>query len=71
MLHACRAWRFAAEGALVSKIDGGRWALHRLPAMGHERGRVRAAELLGHHEVPRFRKSAFFHVSDRSPMVSQ
>ena len=27
MLNACRAWRFAADRMLVSKIDGGRWAL--------------------------------------------
>ncbi|MDA3645757.1 DUF4111 domain-containing protein [Saccharopolyspora indica] len=31
VLNACRAWRFAADGALVSKIDGGRWALGRVP----------------------------------------
>src|ERR1044072_8154281 len=29
------------------------------------------AELLGHHEVPQSLKSAFFHVSAHSPMVSQ
>jgi len=27
VLNACRAWRFAADRMLVSKIDGGRWAL--------------------------------------------
>ena len=27
VLNACRAWRFTVDGALVSKIDGGRWAL--------------------------------------------
>ncbi|SEG15234.1 protein of unknown function [Saccharopolyspora kobensis] len=27
VLNACRAWRFAVDGALVSKVDGGRWAL--------------------------------------------
>ncbi|HEY3734272.1 MAG TPA: aminoglycoside adenylyltransferase domain-containing protein [Streptosporangiaceae bacterium] len=31
VLNACRAWRFATDGALVSKIDGGRWALGRVP----------------------------------------
>ncbi|RKT88557.1 streptomycin 3-adenylyltransferase [Saccharopolyspora antimicrobica] len=30
VLNACRAWRFAVDGALVSKIDGGRWALDRV-----------------------------------------
>jgi hypothetical protein len=29
VLNACRAWRFAVDGALVSKIDGGQWALGR------------------------------------------
>jgi Domain of unknown function (DUF4111) len=32
VLNACRAWRFAADGALLSKIGGGEWAL------GHVRG---------------------------------
>lgn len=30
ILNGCRAWRFAADGALVSKIDGGQWALGRV-----------------------------------------
>jgi hypothetical protein len=30
VLNACRAWRFAVDGALVSKVDGGQWALGRL-----------------------------------------
>jgi streptomycin 3"-adenylyltransferase len=30
VLNACRAWRYAIDGALVSKIDGGRWARARL-----------------------------------------
>jgi Domain of unknown function (DUF4111) len=29
VLNACRAWRFAVDGALVSKVDGGQWALGR------------------------------------------
>lgn len=41
VLNACRAWRFAVDGALVSKIDGGRWALDRVP--GPERDLVRTA----------------------------
>ena len=30
VLNACRAWRYAADGDLVSKVDGGRWAEARL-----------------------------------------
>ncbi len=30
VLNACRAWRFAADGVLVSKVDGGEWALGRV-----------------------------------------
>ena len=30
MLNACRAWRFAEENVLCSKLDGGRWARDRL-----------------------------------------
>ena len=30
VLNACRAWRCAVDGALVSKVDGGRWAGTRL-----------------------------------------
>ncbi|GAA4199181.1 aminoglycoside adenylyltransferase domain-containing protein [Actinocatenispora rupis] len=41
VLNACRAWRFAVDGAIVSKVDGGRWALDRLS--GTDRGLVRAA----------------------------
>jgi streptomycin 3"-adenylyltransferase len=29
VLNACRAWRFAASRELVSKVDGGEWALGR------------------------------------------
>lgn len=29
VLNACRAWRYAQEGDLVSKVDGGRWALEQ------------------------------------------
>ncbi len=41
VLNACRAWRFAVDGTLVSKIDGGRWALKR--AEEADRGLIRAA----------------------------
>lgn len=27
VLNACRAWRFATDGAIVSKLDGAAWAL--------------------------------------------
>ena len=30
VLNACRAWRFAEEDVLCSKLDGGRWARGRL-----------------------------------------
>jgi Domain of unknown function (DUF4111) len=30
VLNACRAWRFAEENVLCSKLDGGRWARDRL-----------------------------------------
>ena len=30
VLNACRAWRYAVDGELVSKVDGGRWAEARL-----------------------------------------
>jgi Domain of unknown function (DUF4111) len=32
VLNACRAWRFAEEGVLCSKVDGGRWARDRVEA---------------------------------------
>lgn len=41
VLNACRAWRYAVDGALVSKVDGGRWAEPRLT--GPERTLVRDA----------------------------
>lgn len=30
VLNACRAWRFAVDGALLSKTGGGQWALGRV-----------------------------------------
>lgn len=30
VLNACRAWRFAVDGALLSKIGGGQWALQHV-----------------------------------------
>ncbi|WP_428847170.1 aminoglycoside adenylyltransferase domain-containing protein [Nocardia arthritidis] len=36
VLNACRAWRFAVDSTLVSKIDGGRWAMDRVPQPDRE-----------------------------------
>jgi hypothetical protein len=37
VLNACRAWRFAADHhAIVSKIDGGQWALDRVHGSDRE-----------------------------------
>ena len=44
VLNACRAWRYAVDGALVSKVDGGRWAESRLDEP--ERTLVRTAVAL-------------------------
>lgn len=33
VLNACRALRYAEDGSLVSKVDGGRWALDRLTGL--------------------------------------
>jgi streptomycin 3"-adenylyltransferase len=41
VLNACRAWRYATERALVSKIEGGRWALDRTE--GPDRDLITAA----------------------------
>lgn len=36
VLNACRAWRYAVDGTLVSKVDGGEWALSRVPGPDRE-----------------------------------
>jgi Domain of unknown function (DUF4111) len=36
VLNACRAWRFGADRVLVSKVDGGRWALGRVTGADRE-----------------------------------
>jgi streptomycin 3"-adenylyltransferase len=36
VLNACRAWRYATERALVSKIEGGRWALDHTEGPDHD-----------------------------------
>ena len=45
VLNACRAWHYAADREIVSKVEGGRWALGRgvgdeaiEAALGHQRG---------------------------------
>ncbi len=35
ILNACRAWKFVLEGDLVSKVEGGRWALDRVRKRSH------------------------------------
>lgn len=30
ILNACRAWRYATDGILVSKVEGGEWALNHV-----------------------------------------
>ena len=53
VLNTCRAWRYAVDGALVSKVDGGRWAETRLS--GSERTLVRgcARSAVGRGVAPR------------------
>ncbi|WP_030454041.1 nucleotidyltransferase domain-containing protein [Herbidospora cretacea] len=73
VLNACRAWQFAAEGTLVSKIDGGQWALHGLSTMGHElvrsaldHQRCLPAAKLDPLEVTRFVHRILSRISDAS-----
>ncbi|MDX3100407.1 aminoglycoside adenylyltransferase domain-containing protein [Nonomuraea angiospora] len=61
VLNACRAWRFAVDGTLVSKIDGGQWALRHVSTADHElvrsaldRQRCLPAAELDPREVTRF-----------------
>ena len=42
ILNACRAWKFAVEADLVSKVEGGQWALERVRNECH-RGLIAAA----------------------------
>ncbi|MBB5802391.1 streptomycin 3'-adenylyltransferase [Saccharothrix ecbatanensis] len=73
VLNACRAWRFAVDGALVSKIDGGRWALDRVPGPDRElirtaldRQRCVLAAELDPDAVRRFIRRALAHLTDTS-----
>ena len=41
VLNACRAWKYAVDGTLVSKVDGGDWVLaHPVDARGRGAGRL-------------------------------
>jgi hypothetical protein len=44
VLNACRAWRFAVEGVLGSKLEGAAWARARWP----DTGSIDAAVALRH-----------------------
>jgi len=35
VLNACRAWRYATDGTLVSKVEGGEWALNHVRERAH------------------------------------
>ena len=50
VLNACRAWCYAAERRIVSKVDGGEWALGRGIAV--EAVRAALAEQCGGPELP-------------------
>ncbi|RJQ82040.1 DUF4111 domain-containing protein [Pseudonocardiaceae bacterium YIM PH 21723] len=39
VLNACRAWKYTVDGTLVSKVDGGGWAMELVP----EKELIRAA----------------------------
>jgi hypothetical protein len=71
LLNACRAWRFAVDGALVSKIDGGQWALGRIHGPDRELVKIAldkqrsipAAEL-DQSAVKQFVQQALSHMQD-------
>jgi hypothetical protein len=69
VLNACRAWRFAVDGALVSKLDGGSWALGRVTGRDRElikialdRQRCMPAADLDPPTVHRFIRQALSHL---------
>ncbi|MEV4110742.1 aminoglycoside adenylyltransferase domain-containing protein [Nonomuraea sp. NPDC049695] len=73
VLNTCRAWRFATDGILVSKIDGGQWALHRVPIASRElvrsaldRQRCLPAAELDPREVTRFVHWILSRITDAS-----
>jgi streptomycin 3"-adenylyltransferase len=43
VLNACRAWRYHYDGALVSKVDGGEWALSKQTLSDSERQLIERA----------------------------
>lgn len=70
VLNACRAWLFAADGALVSKIDGGQWALGRVHGPDREliktaldRQRSIPAAELNRDAVKQFVRQALTHLT--------
>jgi hypothetical protein len=77
VLNACRAWRFAVDGTLVSKVDGGRWALPRVAAQDRElietaldRQRCRPAAALDPAAVRRFARQAAARLAGPGPAGS-
>lgn len=73
VLNACRAWRFAVDSAIVSKIDGGYWALDRVRAPDHElismvldRQRSVTAAVLDRGAAQRFIRQALAYLTEMS-----
>ena len=73
VLNACRAWRFAVDGALVSKIGGGQWALGRTHGPERElikialaKQRSRPAAELDRRAVEQFVGQALAHLTGTS-----
>lgn len=76
VLNACRAWRFTVDHVLVSKVDGGRWALDRARAADCElieaaldRQRLLPAAELDRTDVQRFVRRVLPHLTDRARWV--
>ncbi|WP_199041976.1 aminoglycoside adenylyltransferase domain-containing protein [Glycomyces salinus] len=74
VLNACRAWRFAVDDALVSKVDGGRWALDRVAGPDREliqtaldRQRGALASELDPDAVRRFIRQSLSHLTGALP----
>lgn len=74
VLNACRAWRFAADGVLVSKIEGGQWACDRGPDADRDlirtaldRQRCRPAAGLDPGAVARFVHQTLTHLAEPPP----
>jgi hypothetical protein len=52
VLNACRAWRYAVDGSLVSKLEGGVWAEERLSGSELTLVRLATAVQAGESTVP-------------------